>query len=432
LSTKTPMDNNKKKEITSSDLFGSIPKPLDVNPFEGIDMDDVRVLKEKPVIQEEDDFEELDKINPFEGIDIGAFTVKNDKSQEEMLEEMLIDDINPLDNIDIEEISGPHTNTQHVHTEEQEISEVNPLQEMNMDSIGIEPAQPRQEQEQPIAQPVLHHSFEPKKSTHAQPMAQPSLDPVAQPTMRPSILPIDDLQDQTIVQPQSKPAPKHRPKSKGPMKIAYKFAELHRLREKIVDTLQRENGKSVVITSPHDNAGTTFLSSVLGFNAASLSSMEVILLDLNMRRPELHLPFGVEVEKGFQEGASGSMLWEDTLKDTDLEGLKIMTAGKFDGELALFLNRTVLENMLLKLEEKFDLIIIDTSPVLVQNRNNVDPGLLSMICDMVIMVVQDNITQKSDLVKAVQAINSSGGSVNGIVYNQQFRRLTKLIELFSS
>ena len=68
----------------------------------------------------------------------------------------------------------------------------------------------------------------------------------------------------------------------------------------------------------------------------------------------------------------------------------------------------------------FDLILFDTSPVLVQNRNNVDPALLSLVCDMVIIVVQDKKTTKTELENAVGALPQGRGKVSGIVYNHRF------------
>jgi len=206
--------------------------------------------------------------------------------------------------------------------------------------------------------------------------------------------------------------------SKGMM--GYNYAEIHRIRESIVTALQEKNQRTLLITSPHDDAGNTFLISLLGFNMASFSKLRVLLVDLNLRRPELHLPFGLRMEKGFTEVATGSLEWKETIKDTKLLRLKIMTAGQTNGNLYHFLNHTLLDGMIQKMKEDFDLILFDTSPVLAWNKNNVDPVLLSVICDMVIIVVQDKKTPKNELRDAVVAITQGGGPIKGIIYNRQF------------
>ena len=67
--------------ISSRDLFGSIPKPLDVDPFEGIDIDDISIYMKAPEGEEDGD---IDLANPLEGIDFSDITgMPKDKSKEE-------------------------------------------------------------------------------------------------------------------------------------------------------------------------------------------------------------------------------------------------------------------------------------------------------------------------------------------------------------
>ncbi len=200
----------------------------------------------------------------------------------------------------------------------------------------------------------------------------------------------------------------------------FDYAEIHRIREAIVGELQKENLKTVMVAGPHDDAGITFLVSVLGYNMARFSAMRVLLVDLNMRRPQLHLSFGLDIGKGFSAVASGLLPWRDALKDTTLKGLQIMTAGRVDTDLSPFLTRSLLDTLIREMKEEFDLILFDTSPLLVQNRSNVDPALLSLVCDMVVLVVQDKRTTKTELQNAIAAIPQGSRKIRGIVYNHQF------------
>lgn len=206
----------------------------------------------------------------------------------------------------------------------------------------------------------------------------------------------------------------------GLVNKTFDYAEIHRIREGIVGELQKENLKTVMVAGPHDDAGITFLVSVLGYNIARFSAMRVLLVDLNMRRPQLHLSFGFDIGKGFSAVASGLLPWRDALRDTTLKGLQIMTAGRVDTDLSPFLTRSLLDTLIREMKEEFDLILFDTSPLLVQNRSNVDPALLSLVCDMVVLVVQDKRTTKSELQNAIAAIPQGGRKIRGIVYNHQF------------
>ena len=201
---------------------------------------------------------------------------------------------------------------------------------------------------------------------------------------------------------------------------AYGYAEIHRLRENIMNILLRDKQKTILVTSPHDYAGNTFLVSVLGFNIAYFSKMKVLLVDMNMRKPQLHIPFSLNQEGGVSEIASGIAKINSVIKNTSLPGLNVITGGRTEADLSRFLKRSFLDNMIAELKKHFDLIIFDTSPVLVQNRNNVDPTFLSLICDKVVIVVQGKKTTKTELESAVSAIPQGRVKISGLVYNHQF------------
>ncbi len=202
---------------------------------------------------------------------------------------------------------------------------------------------------------------------------------------------------------------------------AYGYSEITRLREKIVAELS-DIKKTLMVTSPCDNTGNTFVVSVLGYSAAYFHEMKVLLIDLNMRRPELHLPFGLTQEKGFTDILIDSVPWPDVVKPSGLVELDIITAGKPDQDLSFFLNRPVLPEIIPQMKKRYDLIVFDTSPILVRNRNNLDPIYLSTVCDMVIVVAQEKKTSKNDLRQTVSDIQEGGGQVRGIVYNKQFHQ----------
>jgi Mrp family chromosome partitioning ATPase len=89
--------------------------------------------------------------------------------------------------------------------------------------------------------------------------------------------------------------------SAGRLKAGCVYSEVNRIRENIVNELEKTNEKIVVFVTPHDDAGNTFLISLLGFNIAYFTKMKTLLLDLNMRRPQLHIPFGLERRRALRK-----------------------------------------------------------------------------------------------------------------------------------
>lgn len=343
---KTP-ESSDDSEITSRDLFGSIPKPIDVDPFEGIDMERITIPrpgKEDAPCEEV----ELSSVSPIKGIDLNDISILKGR---------------------------PKTGFR-----QEDVDRINPLTGIDMKDLGVRP--------------------EDYKDAQVPAFEQPSRQKQPSP-------------------PSSESAPEIGNELRDRLSKAYRYAEINRIRENVVKALQANKKKTVLITSPHDDAGNTFLVSVLGFNAAYFTNMSVLLIDLNMRRPFLHKAFGLSLPGGFNEVAMDLMDWRDAVKDTGLAELKVITAGEPSTELSFFLNRSFIKHMLQDISSEFELIIIDTSPVLISNINNVDPVYLSTLCDMVILVVQDKMTTKAMLADAVDSIRDGGGDVDAIVYNHQ-------------
>jgi len=348
LSREKAPESDEGVEITTADLFGSIPKPIDVDPFEGIDMKGINISGVGAPDAVED-IEEISQVNPLEGIDLGDISILKKRGRISSRDDKEIDAINSLSGIDLK-------------------------------YIGIEPRRSEKVAEAPPEKTVDQKQIEfPTEETADR-------DPV-------------------LIKKISK---------------AYRYAEINRIRDNVVKDLQEKKQKSIMITSPHDDAGNTFLVSVLGFNVAYFTDMSVLLLDLNMRRPKLHTAFGVSLADGFNEIAMGLLDWRDAIKDTGLADLKMITAGQPSNDLSFFLNRAFIKEMINDIKDEFDLVFLDTSPVLTSNINNVDPTYLSTVADMVILVVQDKITTKAILVEAVDTIKDGGGEIDGIVYNRQF------------
>ena len=337
-------ENNNGADITDKDLFGSIPKPLEIDPFEGLDLEGISLFPEERRVEAK----EYDEINPMDGIDMRDISAQKDLRQRKDATVYDIDGVSPLTGID-------------------------------MDYIGMEPGVQIESEETPGEQRV------PKPSIPSMPEDQKVKDAVLKDTL-----------------------------SK-----AYKYAEINRIRENIVSALLRQNQRTVMITSPHDGTGNTFVVCTLGLNATYFTGMSVLLVDLNMRRPGLHIPFGVRLEKGFSEVAAGFLDWTEAIKDTGFAELKVMTAGRPSDDPSFFLDRALIRNMVHYMKEDFELVIFDTSPVLAYNKNNVDPVYLSAVCDMAVIVVQDKKTSRAMLMDTVDTIINDGGKVNGIIYNRQ-------------
>jgi len=199
---------------------------------------------------------------------------------------------------------------------------------------------------------------------------------------------------------------------------SYMSVEIQRIRETILNAIPDKKTKTIMVTGAHEGAGTTTLILRLVINIALLKKMKVLLVDMNMHHPRLHRAFGMNAEDGFTDVMNNRINWRDACKETNLPLLKIMTVGRQDEEVKNLQAITGQEELLLKLKDEFDLIIFDTSPVNRRNRQNIDPVLFSRSADLVVLVVREKMSSKSQLKRAVEDMVNNGGKVNGIVFNR--------------
>ncbi len=199
---------------------------------------------------------------------------------------------------------------------------------------------------------------------------------------------------------------------------ASRYSELTRIREKIVLDCNASAGNILMITSPKDNAGKTLLAAALAYNMVRLCNNSVLLIDCNMRHPDIHTYFNLPQQDGFTEMIIHNQPCQAMIKETSLSGLHVLTAGRTSNTLYQSMQHHHLPDLLSELRRRYDFVIIDTSPVLAQNRNNVDTVVLSKLADYGLFVIRNrNITQKS-IKEAVDMISAGNGKINGIVYNQ--------------
>jgi len=122
--------------------------------------------------------------------------------------------------------------------------------------------------------------------------------------------------------------------------------------------------KSCVITTSSSigGEGKTFITLNLA-GILALSDKKVVILDLDMRKPKLHLGLNTTNDKGMSDLLIGKISLKDSIKHSEFKGLDFITAGnKPPNPSELILNQR-LETLLEELKVLYDIIIIDTPPI---------------------------------------------------------------------
>ena len=169
------------------------------------------------------------------------------------------------------------------------------------------------------------------------------------------------------------------------------YAEMLRaIRTRIEFVLRRKDKMAVCVTSTESGDGKTFLST----NLAALYAMtgkKTLLIDLDLRKPNIHTKLGLENGDGVSNFLIGDCKLEDTLVTNTPFGFDFMRAGTIPPNPGELVHADKLVTTLKELREKYDFIVIDTSPI------GLVPDAYAMIeqCDMCLFIIRCMQTNKS-------------------------------------
>ncbi|MBD3107609.1 CpsD/CapB family tyrosine-protein kinase [Bacillus sp. AGMB 02131] len=172
--------------------------------------------------------------------------------------------------------------------------------------------------------------------------------------------------------------------------------------------------KSILVTSatPGDGKSTTSCNLAIVF---AQQGKKVLLVDTDLRKPTVHKKFCVHNHIGLSSVLTKKHALTDAIIETSIENLSILTSGPIPPNPAELLTSKSMEHLLEMLGQEFDLIILDTPPVLAVS----DAQILSKHVDGVVLVVSYGKTETEQGKKAKQLLVSSNAPLLGVVLNNK-------------
>lgn len=141
------------------------------------------------------------------------------------------------------------------------------------------------------------------------------------------------------------------------------YAEMLRaIRTRMEFLLRRKTNITVCITSTESGDGKTFLST----NLAALYAMtgkKTLLIDLDLRKPNIHTKLGLEGGNGMSNYLIGDCKFEDALTKNTPFGFDFLRAGTIPPNPGELVHTDKLSQLMEKLKEQYEFIVIDTSPI---------------------------------------------------------------------
>ncbi len=194
-------------------------------------------------------------------------------------------------------------------------------------------------------------------------------------------------------------------KSKFAIVESYKSA-----RTNIMFSLSASEKKVFAVSSYSKGEGKSTVSANL---AISFSKMEqrVLLVDCDLRRPNVHNIFKIDHTKGLSNVIGKMISFEDAVKRDVLPNLDILPSGTVPPNPSELMCSSTFVNLINRLTEEYDYIIFDTPPIGVV----ADALLLKDLIAGFVVVVRERSTTHGDLQKFLDSVKLADSKVLGLI-----------------
>jgi len=193
---------------------------------------------------------------------------------------------------------------------------------------------------------------------------------------------------------------------------------LRALRTTLLSSWGGAHPQVLLVTSSTEGEGKSTLSSNLAVVLAQ-QGKKVLLVDADLRRPNLHRIFNCSSETGLSsilnEKADAELVGLIVLKLENVAGLDVLLAGPIPEYSAELLGSSKMEKALELWRGQYDFIILDGAPVLPVT----DSVVLSSLADATLLVARYQATQQQSLDRSIGILRAQLGSKGhvGVVLN---------------
>ena len=169
--------------------------------------------------------------------------------------------------------------------------------------------------------------------------------------------------------------------------------------------------KTIIITSSIPGEGKSTVAINLAISMSEMNQ-KVLLIDADLRKPTLHKKMKLSNQVGLTDGIVCNLSWNEVIQKIN-NYLHVIPSGKIPPNPAEIIGSKAMDNLLDRLKEEYDYIIIDTPPVL----SVTDPQLLAVKVDGTLLVVRERVAQNKLVLSAYQELLKVQANVIGKVLN---------------
>lgn len=170
--------------------------------------------------------------------------------------------------------------------------------------------------------------------------------------------------------------------------------------------------RSLLITSAVPQDGKTMTCANIAIVLAQ-QGKRVLLVDADMRRPNIHRIFGIPGRVGLSNILTGGAKVSDAVQTTVQPNLFALPAGPVPPHPSELLSSSLMQDLIRKWRDDYDHLIIDSPPVI----SVTDAVLLSVQADAVVLIIRSGETSAAHVRRTRNLLQSVKANLLGVVVN---------------
>ncbi|WP_235040402.1 polysaccharide biosynthesis tyrosine autokinase [Vreelandella profundi] len=193
---------------------------------------------------------------------------------------------------------------------------------------------------------------------------------------------------------------------------------LRGLRTSLHFAMLEAKNNCLMITGSSPGIGKSFISVNLAAVCAQ-AGQRVLVIDADMRKGHIHHAFGGGSTNGLSDVLSGRSTWQTQVRGSNnVEGLSYMSRGIAPPNPSELLMGERFAQMLAEVEQQYDLVIVDTPPVLAVT----DPVIVGHHCGTTLLLVRFELNTLQEIKLTTRRLENGGVVVKGAILNAMERK----------
>ncbi|MGQ9576759.1 MAG: polysaccharide biosynthesis tyrosine autokinase [Thermoguttaceae bacterium] len=207
----------------------------------------------------------------------------------------------------------------------------------------------------------------------------------------------------------------------SPASVSGRVRRSLRMFEESVDSLRThlvlsedlQGVQVLAVTSPVKHEGKTSVAAQLAMSLARAHAEATLLIDADLRSPDIHNVFEIPLEPGLAGVLSGEHGLEEAIVRTWSQYVHLLPAGRLQMNPHQLLGNGALEALLGQLRQQYRYVLMDTPPVLPASEAIV----LAKTSDACLLCVMRDVSRLDQVKKAYDRLAAAGARIAGAVFN---------------